>query len=606
MADLFANDRDLSESHWIRSASLYIVGAMLSVAIVAFLLRLWRTDLTLPFIDRSDAAVTSMCVKSIIENGWYLTNPRLGAPNGMNLCDYPMAENLHFIMMKMLSYLSDDWALVLNLYFLLTFPLTTLSALFVFRRFQCGYFPSLIGSLLFTFLPYHFMRGEIHLFLASYYLVPLMIMLILEVFLDMTVFCPSRPGSGWLSWTGSGARVFICILVASAGVYYAFFGCFLLLVAGLSGCYLRSSLAPLLKSSCLVSVLCLGTVGNLSPTIVYQFQHGRNRQGCSERQPFHADVYGLKPVQLLLPVTDHRLPFFRRVKAAYNRGFQPLVNENDHSSLGLIGGIGFLLMLGRLLYRRPSAARSELLEALAILSLASIFLCTIGGLGSLFSLIVTPMIRGYNRISVYIAYFSFFTIVLTIETISMRLLNVRGGRLLFCPFLLLVLVAGVWDQTTDKFVPPYAWVQDEFNRDEEFIRTIEASLPESALVFQLPYACFPEQGAIYNMVDYDHLRGYLHSKKLKWSYGCPRGRAADTWAKTISSQPTEELLRNIAHAGFSGIYIDRAGFADAGAAVESKLRVILQAQPLVNRDKTLSFFDISEYRLRLASDYENH
>ena len=158
----------------------------------------------------------------------------------MELYDFPLADNLHFFAIKLLSYVCGNWAAVLNLYFLLTFPLTTLSALIVFRRFGCGHLSSLLGSLLFAFLPYHFMRGEIHLFLASYYLVPLMIMLILEVFLDAVIFSrpltlPSPPdGGGEGRVRGSVARVVICILVASAGVYYTFFGCFLLLVAGLA------------------------------------------------------------------------------------------------------------------------------------------------------------------------------------------------------------------------------------------------------------------------------------------------------------------------------------------------------------------------------------
>src|SRR5207249_8068612 len=89
--------------------------------------------------------------------------------------------SFHFLFLKAISLASKDSAFVLNFYFLLTFPLTTLSALMVFRRFQVSYGPGLVGSLLFAFTPYHFFRGEGHLFLSAYFLIPFIIMLILRI-----------------------------------------------------------------------------------------------------------------------------------------------------------------------------------------------------------------------------------------------------------------------------------------------------------------------------------------------------------------------------------------------------------------------------------------
>lgn len=594
---------DVSKASRIRSASLYTMAALLSVGTVVLVLELWRANLSIPFIHKGDAAFAGACIKSIIDNGWYLKNRRLGAPHGMNLCDYPMADNLHFLGIKLLACVSSNWAVVLNFYFLLTFPLTTLSALFVFRRFGCGYLTSLVGSLLYSFLPFHFLRGEIHLLLASYYLVPLMIMLILEVFLDLPVFSPQGPAIIWRSWIGPSGRLLICLLIASAGVYYAFFGCFLLLVAGCSCSYYKRTLQPLLNSVGLTIILTMATAANLLPSIAYHIQRGPNPQSIV-RCPFHADVFGLKTVQLLLPVTDHRLALLRNLKAKYNTAFQPLVNENDHASLGMVAGLGFLLMLGRFLYRRSRPRQPVLQDALAILCLACLFLCTIGGLGSLFSLLISPMIRGYNRISVYIAFLSLFTVVLILDRISLGL-RARGAHFVFSLLVSSLLVVGIWDQTTRHFIPHYAWVRNDFSSDEKFVRAVEGRLPDNALIFQLPYACFPEQGPIHQMIDYDHFRGYLHSNNLRWSYGCMKGRVGDDWAKEISSKPTEEMIGILVHAGFSGIYIDRAGFQDAGMKLESDLSAILHVQPLVSPNRILTFFDLSPYRPRMGCRHES-
>src|SRR6267142_78555 len=92
------------------------------------------------------------------------------------------ADNLHFLLIKLFTLFSSDYALIFNFYFLLTFPLTTISSLYVFRHFNISYLLAVMGSLLYTSLPYHFFRNQHHLVLAGYYIVPLMVMVILWVF----------------------------------------------------------------------------------------------------------------------------------------------------------------------------------------------------------------------------------------------------------------------------------------------------------------------------------------------------------------------------------------------------------------------------------------
>src|SRR5262249_25476647 len=206
---------------------------------------------------------------STIENGWYLDNPSLGMPGELHYHDFPLADSLHFLIVKLLALCSRDHALVGNLYFLLTFPLAALSALFVFRRFQLAYGPALVGSLLFAFLPYHFIKGTGPLFLAGYFLVPLVVLVALELCLSS-----GAPRQQPLcSWQTLGAVV-ICMLTSSAGIYYAFFACFLLLVAGAAAAIGRRQSAPLYRSGVLVGCVAAGTLANLAPTLVYQYHHG--------------------------------------------------------------------------------------------------------------------------------------------------------------------------------------------------------------------------------------------------------------------------------------------------------------------------------------------
>src|SRR6185369_15166668 len=96
--------------------------------------------------------------------------------------DVPTSDNnLYFLLIKLISLFTSDYAVIINLFFLLSFPLTTAIAFYVLRRFGLSYFPAALGSLLYTFLPFHLVRGQHHVFLTSYYLVPLMVMVILWV-----------------------------------------------------------------------------------------------------------------------------------------------------------------------------------------------------------------------------------------------------------------------------------------------------------------------------------------------------------------------------------------------------------------------------------------
>jgi phosphoglycerol transferase len=142
-------------------------------------------------------------------------------------------------------------------------------------------------------------------------------------------------------------------------------------------------------------------------------------------------------------------------------------------------------------------------------------------------------------------------------------------------------------------MPPYQELKADFNSDATFVRKIEATVPSHTMIFQLPYIPFPESPPVNRMVDYDHLRGYLHSKDLCWSYGAMKGSKVDRWQRDTAGKPTEEMLSKLRAAGFGGIYIDRFGYADGGVRLESELARALNATPLVSPNQRLLFFSLA-------------
>ena len=115
---------------------------------------------------------------------------------------------------------------------------------------------------------------------------------------------------------------------------------------------------------------------NLLPNIVYASSHGLNP--ISRRAPQEAEVYGGRITQLLLPVSNHRMPALAKWKATYNAA-APLVNENNTASLGVIGSIGFVSLLAGFYRKRLS----RLFESVSIINLTAFLMFTMGGAGAL-------------------------------------------------------------------------------------------------------------------------------------------------------------------------------------------------------------------------------
>jgi phosphoglycerol transferase len=581
----------------IKEASRYIAATILCALILCFLLKLWRADLRVPLHYNGDALIHTMFIKSIIDNGWYWQNSQIGAPGGLQMYDLPAVDNSAAVIIAVIGLFAKDPFLVLNLFYLLTYPLVTISALYVFRQLNFSYPTSLFGSLVYTFLPYHFMRGESHLFLSAYYFIPLVALVLVWVASDR--FTGGRGPFGInLRSPKFVLSVVFCVLVGSNGVYYPFFSCFLLLVAGLSAAFVKRSWKPLAVAVVLIAVTFVVLLAHHAPTLIYTYKHGD--AGIAHRSIAGPEIYSLKVSQLLLPISGHRVERLNQIKHLYNQNTN--VTESDAAALGFIGSIGFLVLLAQLFLRRSND--NALLSDLSVLNIFAVLLATIGGFGSLFALFVSASIRSYNRISVFIAFFSLIAIVLGLEWVYVNRVKAVSARIVFYFVLGVVLILAVLDQSSRAYIPEYAEIKSEFKSDEDFIHRLDSALPKDAMVFQLPYVPFPEHPRFKKMVDYDHLRGYLHSQDLRWSYGTMKNRPGDLWLKQISALPVEQMIESLAFAGFSGIYIDRNGYTqDEATALEAQVRESLQVGPVASENGRLVFFKTTDYTSRLRQRY---
>ena len=585
----------------------HLIAIALCLIILTWIMKLWCADLKIPFCYVGDAMLFNALAKGIIDNGWCLHNPYLGMPIGHDMYDFPLSQPIDFMLIRLISIFAHDYAMTVNLYFLITFPLTTLTTMLVFRHFKVSFAASILGSLLFSFMPYHFLRGVAHLNLSAYYMIPPMVMVILWVFVEPSLLFRDKDiDKNRLLNKKFAISALICLLISFAFIYYPFFSCFLLLIAGMSSCISHRNKYPLLNSFILISIILIGVLANISPTLIYQHENGKNLQ-VLDRIPAESEIFGLKIIQLIKPVDGHRIDSLAKLSDSYSRT-APLVNENTIASLGLIGSIGFLILITWAFFRISDKLNykiHDILNYLCILNLSSVLLATIGGFGTIFAYLIFPQIRSYNRISIFIAFFSIFAIILLINQLISKSIKIKRSLLLHSLIVCLILLIGVFDQTNGSFVPQYDSIKDEYMNDKIFINNIEHIMPENAMIFQLPYVPFPEYPLINNMNDYSHFRAYLHSNSLRWSYGAMKGRSGDVWQRAVAGMPTENMLKTLSQTGFQGVYLDCYGFEDGGAKLISAVKQNLKVEPLISDNGRLYFFDMTEFNKKMGANYSD-
>jgi len=576
----------------------FLIIAFVSIVILILILKLWNADLSIPFIYGGDALFSGALIKGMIQNGWYLDNPYIGMPTGLNFRDYPLSDNLHFLILKIISLIFPDYGITLNLFYLLTFPLTAITSFFVLRHFGIAFQISLMGSILYTFLPNHFFRNVGHLFLAAYYMVPLMVLVILWIGNERSPLLIGHKKKSISKNVYFWAAIIICLLTSSSGVYFSYFGCFFLLVAGSLATAKQRKSHPLIISIFLILIIIIGTLVNISPSLYHWYKNGQNSE-VGKRGFFEPELYGLKITQLLLPIKDHRIPVLAKLKESYNRN-APLVNENDWVSLGIIGSVGFLILIFAIFFDRLRSWNSEVYN-LSFLNLSGILVSTIGGFSTLIAFFF-PDIRGYNRVSFYLAFFTIYTICAAINHFSIKLS--RKHQFFFSFLIYTILILGILDQTSPQFVPPYEGKKNYHREQMQFMSKIESILPNRAMIFQLPYFPFPEHPPINKVHDYDHFGGgYLLSKELRWSYGTIKGREGDLWQRMVTEKPLEEFLETIVMAGFKAIYIDRYGYEDNAKSLEKKIEEIIQKAPFISPNNRYSIYSLIGFEEKLISKY---
>jgi len=579
---------------------LWALATALAATVVAVVdLKLWRMSAHVPLFGADgDNAFFLATVKDVVEHGWFVRNPDLGAPFGQSNFDFPamFGDLAHYGIVKLLALVFGDPVVVFNAFFLLCFPLISVVAYGVLRDLGATRGAALAAGVLYAFMPYHLLRNQQHLFLSAYYAVPLAVWLVVAL-AEGRILLERRRSRRTLTTVG------VCLLVGASSIYYAVFALIALLVVVPIAALAQRSREMAVQGALVVAVVLASFLLCLSPSIVHTIVEGPNTS-VAKRVPAESELLGLKLAQMVIPRPGHRLGVLSRRGESYARatpaaaeGFSPSLGVI--ATMGLAGGVVVVLMTG--LGDGRASLRRRRMSIAGATALACFVVGTIGGGSALIAFELSPEVRAWNRLSIVISFAALLVVALALTALSERWRARGRARWVFAAVLTAVGVGGLLDQTSPRDAPDYGAIAASWGDAGALVQAVQARLPAGAKILQMPYMSFPEHGPLVGMRDYDHLKPYLHSTHLQWSYGAMRGRSTD-WHDNAQVLGGTGLASAAMAAGFSGIEIDTKGYTDDGATAIGPLEQMVGADHTASSPSgRLRFFDLSDAKSRLAA-----
>jgi hypothetical protein len=582
------------------------VVAVVTVAVVAVHLRLWRAAWREPWVRGGDADFYLMLARSLGQHGSYLHNANLGWPFGQRLADLPHgADNLHLLVIRLFAVLTQGPAAAINVFFISTFAAVAFTSHLVLRRFGFSRLASGVGAFVYAFAPYHFLRGEGHVLLSGYEMVPVGVLLAFAV-LDEPLPLLRTDGRRGVDLRSPRTWLVVvaAIALASTGPYYFVFSMMLVAIAAGFHALNGGKWRPVFAAALVIAVGVVAFAVNVSPSLLTDLEHGTNT-AVAQRSPFETQLYGLKIFQLFVPREGHRIGLLQRLSER-TIGKEFYYQSESGQQLGLLGALSLVLILmvaGRRLAGRrrdqpTNDAHELLINRLALFAVVCMLVGATGGISFLVSAFGLREIRAWNRISIVIAWLTVIALAMAIDHgggwLQRRWVS-RPRRARWAPGVLaaLVVVIAFVDQG-GKDAPPYQAIHVQYTSDSAFFAAVHDRLGAGAAVFNLPYQPFPEAPPRGEVGEFDEAVGYIYQPMLNWSFGSMRGRHPD-YPKVLESQPADQWMTSVASIGFTGIVLDRAGYTAADLALEESQIAALAGPATLSADGRYSFYDIRTY-----------
>ncbi|MFK2904144.1 hypothetical protein ISP17_09210 [Dyella ginsengisoli] len=608
---------------------LLVLVAPFAIAFVAFGGAGW--DFSVPMVyGKYDDIWQLILTKSLLDNGWFLNNPYLGAPGIANgyFNSAAQTSSIHSVIMKVIGIFVSDSVRVQYYYYFLNFPLISFTSYISCRMLRVSRLFAVSVGILFSLSLYR-LNFPYFAFISNYFMVPLAILVVIwcakgaylkgeaksfkEVVLEL-----KASGMFWLS-------VLIVFLMAISDGYYAFFTALLLGFASLVVVFQKrhrpflNGLVPLFFAGLIISI----TLIMMIPLTQYRNAHpeeffpGGVQDPALTIHPFEAEVYASTLKVMLTPNLNHRVHWIARLAEKMRQSGAPArkYGYGVSGQLASLASICFLLLMSVFCFPRwilenrfvnnlaevpESGDPGQIIYILGLIA-AFIFVTeTMGGVGSLIAL-VYPFIRAYERLSIFLIFVALLAAALFLTNLlSRRVKNSPVTLLLVGIVTMIALLDQIPVNLARSMSSPDA---QRFLAERTLVHEVESQLKPGAMVYQYPYAQYMAPSPYYGMGSQAQTRSYLHSHTLRWSNGASKNSAVDLWHRDLAKLGPVDLMDELVDYGFRGVLIDRWVVNDHEfAAVGDAIKSIGGRETAENSTARMAFFKLPDYGFHLQMD----
>jgi len=582
--------------------SQFILAGVLPLLLAVILFGAYNWDFSIPFsYGMHDGTYHLVSAKGLLENGWIFENKYLGAPGVADWHFHAAAQTsaLHSVIIKVIGFFTNDAIASVQYYYFLNFSLISSTTYVAFRLAKVNSWLALSAGFIFAFLNYRLVNNLEVLFLGSYFMIPLVGLVVYWSALgEFTVDSKSNFKEIVFSKRFLFSLLVMIVMGTSDG-YYSFFTLLLLLFSALitllnygSRSLINFSIPIVFAGVVLAMVTALSfPIDQYKKNHMSEFYPNGKLDEWMIKKPFEAEVYSTSLKLLVAPAYYHRNELLSDISKkiiSTNNEHKENVSWVPLHPLGFLGTIFLIITFSFLAIRKidghsanatqfENEEHAHKLRILAVLSLF-VFLSSIyGGVGTIVAL-GFPTIRAYER---FIVFLIFFNMLATYYFISTRLTLKLSRNIFFIGAIVLITFFAIWDQSPRykskykdaSFIAPPNGGDVSFGgfvAEKLFIQKLESVLPKGALVYQYPYSQFLDNNKYYKGGVSGHMRAYLHSKDLHWSNGASKNSPIDIWHRTLADSDLDTILEILPQYGFNAVLIDRAVVKDDEYALIKK------------------------------------
>ena len=476
-------------------------------------------DLGLAWLPSSDLLSNYLQSSGLNENGNRWNYPRINLPMqsdlGANMS--PQFDWAHEFLLRALNLITRNPVVSVNVWILLSFGLTSVFAFALMRLMGISRFTTVVCSLVFGLLPYHFIRMQ-HATVIQYQWVPCLVFVLIMIVDESVIRIQRR--------TRISLLAFSCFLISGSGAYALFYSLIFVILFSILKLFVdRKKIQPRLCAPFL-----LLAVGALIQTILFRILMDTNSQQLlyPQREGGDAILYSTRAFEFFLPSTTS--PWYSILFAWIGRKIQvPDVNlcppgefskyaiyfvcnakveGGTYGSLAstiaiyisVVGGI-FLLMFSK------KEVMKELRVLFAIL-LVTILLVTSYGVGT----IVAALVPAARKTGVLTPLVTFLAIVISAILIERYSKNVKKlCRNLFGVLILIFLFS-------ESMPTRYSQIEETRSNQElikEYSKSVDQILGSECTILKMPVAFPRYEPATVSPSEY---LPALYSRKARWVF----------------------------------------------------------------------------------------